>query len=186
MLTLPPPLTPRMKVVAAARRRGFAVGKIAHGLGVSPQAVQQQLCKIERWYGKIDARIERKRVTMIHRMSWKCPRCGTVSWGTPCVSNEKIFCSDKCWRESVKVIYDEHVRAAIDMRRAGQTWKGIGKVLGVAHQTVQRRIWVYLAGQGVLTMNMVDQLWKPSPGLFRKYGRWKWLENRTGLSPQER
>lgn len=96
-----------------------------------------------------------------------------------------VYCSQKCSGVAMRILTEEEIKWAIDQRSLhNQTWTGLAKVLRTDMQTVQKRIWNYLAEQDRLTKKVVDKIWMPSASLMIKRGRWNWLVNSTGLSPK--
>jgi hypothetical protein len=76
-------------------------------------------------------------------------------------------------------------KRAMEMRVAGQTWKNTAKLLGHPTQSLQRRIWDFLHGNGILTRQLVVRIWRPSGSLHRKTSSWQWLIGITGNVPRE-
>lgn len=179
MLLLSPPMPPRIRVVIAARKRGMSTQTIAKGLGISHQAVSQLLEKARRkWAVSVPGEVPR-RVSHRARHQWHCVVCSKSSWATKTEAARRRFCSTECMTQHIM----PRVRQVVDMRLAGQTWKGIGKAMGYSYQTLQASLWVALHRQGLLTRKVVDDLWRPAPGLLRRGYATRWVENNTGLSP---
>lgn len=185
MKLIAPPTSPRMEVIAAARRRGMSLRKIAKGLNISPQAVDQQLRRRERLRGPIKAAVERQRHTYGH-VARKCRRCRLVYWVSKNEPANKKYCSFECFLADNRVMDAAGVRSAIGMRQTGMTWTQIGRCYGVPFQTVQKSIWLFLARGGLLTHRMVDAIWQPTNSEQRNRGRWGWLERSTGIAPEHR
>lgn len=92
--------------------------------------------------------------------------------------------SAECQAESARMITDEMVATAIDLRLGGETWTLISQQLSFDIQAIQARIWKYLFEQGRLDRETVDQLWFAVTGSYRPPG-YAWLEKQTGLIPVE-
>lgn len=186
MLLLPPPLSERTYVVAAARRRGISIGLIGPAWGISKQRVDQILTRYEKYHGRVSDGVPRNSArSRFARKVRRCSVCDEVFFET-FKKRSSVFCSQKCSGVAQRILTDEEIKWAIDQRSLhNQTWTGLAKILRSDMQVVQKRIWHYLAEHDRLTKNIVDKIWMPAPSLMIKHGRWNWLINSTGLSPKE-
>jgi hypothetical protein len=119
-----------------------------------------------------------------------CSGCGKQEWVTGTDGLARInrqahyFCSVNCSAAFSRIIGDETVARAIELRREGETWTFIAKAIGVTPQTIQDRIWRRLSEQNVLTSIVVREIWYPSVAKWRnRQPSWGWLEKRTGMVP---
>lgn len=71
--------------------------------------------------------------------------------------------------------FEAEIVAAIEMRFAGMPWIAIGRAQGCGLQTIQARIWRYLARRGLLTTGMATAIWQsqPAPGKQRRGESWR-------------
>lgn len=185
MLRLPPPLSERTYLIAAARRRGISIGRIGPVFGISKQRVDQLLTKYEKYHGQVSVGMPRNHARPIAaRKVRRCTVCDKQFLET-FKKRSSVYCSQKCAGVAQRILTEDEITWAIDQRSLyNQTWTGLAKILRADMQVVQKRIWLYLFEQDRLTKNVVDKIWMPAPSLMVKRGRWNWLINSTGLIPK--
>jgi ferredoxin len=152
--------------------------------GVSHQAVHCLISRYESRFGAINAPGATRFQTPA---AWAptrprvCKNCGRVAgWQSEKTRDGWDFCSTKCRMEAITLILRETIVKAIDMRHAGESWKGIGMALGFTVPGIQRAIWRHLHEDGLLTWDMVESLWQPRPQEFRRSWSVKWILNTRG------
>ena len=93
---LPPPLSPRVYLVASARRRGISTTLIGRALGFSQQRANQYISKYEKYHGPIlePVRLISRQQTASVRIS-KCIGCGS-SIEKRAGDHYTVYCSNKC------------------------------------------------------------------------------------------
>lgn len=174
--------TARARVVLEARRRRISTVLIAAALGVSHQAVVHILHRHGIKAGG-SLRKSNIHVRQGHKM-FTCKYCGKKEWRrTSDLKNNAGYCSVKCSGLDSRSMTEEQINKAIDMRLEGHSWNSLGKLFKVPYQTIQKRIWFYLYGCGLLKRNLVQSIWDPGISVFRHGGRWKWITNSTGIHP---
>lgn len=164
-----------LNVILAAKRRGWTNEQIALACGISHQAISDRLVR-----RNIKLRVKTHR----HhdgRIFWKCRVCGKGHWSNP--NEVQQFCSHKCNGEFVRVLSDEAISKAIELRYNGNSWQAISRIFNRPFQTIQRAIWLLLHKRGKLTINIVHGIWRPVNADWRSHASWHWLENRSGWFP---
>jgi hypothetical protein len=110
-----------------------------------------------------------------------------VRWLQPAEVAREIeprkYCSRRCSELAGRILTDDDIRGALELRWEGRMWREVGFVLGTSMQTVQSRIWVYLWERDELTVPLLSEIWAPVPGVIVPPS-WRWLANRSGIEPR--
>jgi hypothetical protein len=181
---LPPPLSQRTHLIAAAYRRGLGVTTITRALGwKNHQAVEHHLLMYQYYHGALPKAHSKRRSESV--LLLKCIQCGAVFEAEPGRLKSRLgFCSPKCIGRHTRAFSMEDVETLIEFRQDGATWAELKKLTGRPHQTIQMSIWTYLIEHDRLTLPVVERIWLSVAGQARG-GSWRWLENDTGYRPQE-
>jgi hypothetical protein len=172
-------------VLPAARKRGVGDRMITTILGVSYQRVQQRIRRMEKQHGerlpvraKPDSRRRGGRVPVI------CGDCGNVRWVLPSYTTRpaepRKYCSHGCFDLAKRILTDDNIKGAIELRREGRMWREIAFALGTWQQTVQTWISVYLWQRDQPTVPLLSESSAPVPGVVVRPA-WRWLVNRSGM-----
>jgi len=170
-----------IEVVIAAWVRGWSQHQIALAAGVTHQRIQQRIEKFENKYGKIERRGTSKHNISVSSRSWRCAHCDKLTWsplGRFTKAGLEMFCCIRCLVDHKRVITDTMIERAIDMRWAGKSWITVAAEIGYCQQTIQSRIWKHLYQIGMLTLDVVESIWKPHG---QRHFAWNWLERHTGI-----
>jgi len=173
--------SPRNEVIIAARRRGIAGPAIATALGMTSQRVHQIYQAFERQNGNIGVVARRKR-SHYGRVLERCETCGALTDRSVGESGKR-FCTPLCANQSKRVLFAHHVEFAISLRRNGETWSHVKALLKKDVQTIQKSIWYDLERRGMLTTDLVKDIWKPANHPNVKPPSWEWLIKSTRIAP---
>jgi hypothetical protein len=170
-----------ISVVIAAWVRGWTLEQIAFASGSSHQSIKDRILKYERKHGKQlrEYKPSYPARGRVGKTLWRCSQCGKSKWALS--SKSEAFCSTKCRSDFFRVVSDESIKRAIDMRWAGHSWTSVSFAVSHEIQVIQTRIWKYLYQRGALDMEAVISIWRPDD----RYASWRWIELTTGLIPTE-
>lgn len=171
-----------LRVIVAARRRGWTTEQIAFAAGVTDVAINLRLRKYETRQGAIIPHKPPKRTPRRIKVSTPCAYCGQpVGWRR--VNETIAYCGALCQEAASRAITDAMVETAISQRLSGATWTLVRQLIGFPVQSIQARMWKYLFVHGALNRETVDQLWLR--GTRGRRAGYAWLEKNTGLIPVE-
>lgn len=174
----------RLTPILEARRRGIAVTRIATNMGVSKQCVQQIIIAHEIRSGeKLHRSRQAERVRKRQASFWACASCGKTTSRDRKIAVDRVFCSYKCAGDGNRILSDEDILAAIEMRKNQQSWLGIQKMFSHSYQSIQMRIWHLLSERGLMKKDVVHSIWNPRTSHKQRSPAWRWLINATGIQP---
>lgn len=150
---------------------------IAAAAGVSKQAISTRLSR-----GGAPDIPKRTRRPSASKTAFRCQECGKIIWHGLDFNKEK-FCSTRCSGEARREISDDLILQAIELRKSNNSWAFVSKSLRFTPQGLQRRIWLYLHRNGLLTRAAVIGIWAPGARWRDRLPSWKWLERTTGIRP---
>lgn len=177
--------TARQKLVAAAVSRGIPISRVALNLGVHFNSVTYALRTYEGKTGRQVARCRAKPNFVTKAPVFKlCEQCGEpFRSGGP--DKRSRYCSFECQMLHQRVLSDSEIVAAIESRKAGETWSGICRRTGVTHDTLRTNIWQFLRKQDLLTWETVEAIWRPAPSLQNRTFSVAHLEAKYGQVHRE-
>lgn len=151
---------------------------IAIASGRSHQAISKRLKSCDPELLKPQFRKARG----LGKTAMACASCGKVVWAG--YHRADTYCSARCSADDRREISDSEIREAIELRRSGESWTNVQKIMKFTIQGLQSRIWHYLSEQGLLTRDVVYGIWAAPSARWRdRPPSWRWLERKTGLIP---